>query len=215
MDEPKASRNWKKSTIGLVCLVILLLVGTIGFGLLYNQDQDSIRTLTRQVDSLQFAAQSLNSLFSSLQTEEANQTSYLSLYEKNFPVLRPVLTGLGGSDICLELTDVSPQALIVPASGVKVIGPNGSQYFPTPGHQITFSVFSTNECLGSTIPGNQTSATVPSGGTIWIVISDTSLEGLGASGNYILTFNGVTNTSGAHITVDPVWISWTAPSTGG
>ena len=165
------------------------------------------------MDSLQGAAQSIDSLILGIQAEETNQSSYLSLYEKNFPVLRPMLTGFGGSDICLQLTDVGSQSLAVPAAGVKVIGPNGSQYYPMPGHQVTFFVFSANKCLGTAGPGNQTSPTVPSGGSIWIVVTDTSLKGLGPSGNYILIFNGVTETSGKHVVVDPVWISWTAPTT--
>lgn len=202
--------NWKGSTVALAIFVIVLLIGTAGLGYLYLQDQSRIQSLSTQITNLQNQLDNLNSRLSNLEGQNSALSNQLSLYEKNFPVLKASYTCNAGMGIAVTLTNVGNQSVVVPASGVRILAPNGTQAFPTPGNHMTFYVFSDNECLGATSPGNQTTVTVPAGGTRYIEVTDTSLAGLGQTGNYILTFANVTTTNNQRVLVSPVWISWTA-----
>jgi outer membrane murein-binding lipoprotein Lpp len=209
-------KGWKASTVALAALFLVFLVISGGLGYLYLQDQSKIQSLSSQLDSVEAQVQNLNSQVSNLNAENAGLSSRLSLYESSFPLLKAAWTCNGGSGIAFELTNVGNQSITVPASGVRVLAPNGTQYMPTPGHQVTFYVYSSGTCVGGlSTPGTQTSVVVPAGGNAWIEITDTSLLGLGASGNYIVTFDHVTTSDGKGVSVDPVWIGWTQPTPAG
>lgn len=185
----------------------------------------NVTRLSSQKASLQAQVTSLNSQVSHDTTEidnlnsqissDATEISQLSLYQKTFPVLQASYTCDAGMGLGVTLTNVGNQSIVVPAFGVKVIAPNGTQDLPTPGTHMSFYVFGQSQCLGTTSPGNQTAITVPAGGTRYVEVTDSSLAQIGQTGNYILTFANVTTTSNQSVTASPVWISWVEPSPAG
>ena len=213
MADIEERRGWRASTVVFAALFAVFLVLSGGLGYLYYQNQSKIQSLSTQLGSTEAQVQNLNSQVSNLDASNSVLIDQLSLYKSSFPLLKAAWLCDGGSTTAFELTNVGNKSIIVPASGVRVLAPNGTQYMPTPGHQVTLYVHSSGTCSGGlSSPGTQTSVVVPAGGNAWIEITDTSLLGLGASGNYIVTFDHVTTSDGKGISVDPVWISWTQPS---
>ena len=197
--------------------MVILLAGAISLSGLYLREQSKVQTLSSQVSEVQTQLSNLQSENSNLQSQNSNLSTYLSQYEKTFPVLYVTWACGSASDPILALTNFGSQNITVPVSGVTVVGPNGSTYLPTPAVQLTFSVFNYDLCISPpmSIPlqSNQTSVTVPSEGEAWIQIDELSLLWIAPPGNYVITFSGVTTVSGGQISVDPLPIIWTGPST--
>jgi len=213
MDEPAKRSRWSGAPVVMIALVVLLLVGTISLGAIYQQEQSKIQTLSSQVSDFQTQLSNLQSQNSNLQAQNSNLSTYLNNYEKTFPLLNVASTCYQDSLPILTLTNFGSQPVTVPASGVKVLAPNGSTYLPTPVTQPTFLVFNTDICLlpSSFSSTTQTSITVPPRGEEWIEISELSLLWLAPHGNYVITFSGVTTTSGGQVSVSPLLVSWTGP----
>jgi outer membrane murein-binding lipoprotein Lpp len=212
MEEPPRQRQWSGSLVGMVTVVILLLAGMVSLGIVYEQDQSKIQTLSSQVSDIQTQLSNLQSRNSNLQAQNSNLSTYLSQYEKTIPLLN-VASTCNPSDPILTLTNFGSQPVTVPASGVKVLSPNGATYLPTPGTRLTFQVFSTDICILPSLSSStsRTSVTVPPGGEAWISIDELSLLWLAPQGNYVITFSGVTTASGGQVSVSPLLVSWTGP----
>ena len=208
--DPHERSLWKVAAAGLLVLAAVLCIGTLAFGLRYAQDQTQVQTLSGQLLTEQSRIQSLSSELRGVSAE-----SNLAVRD----------AGAADNSLCMSVTNSGAENITVYASGVTVLAPNGSRYWPGPGHQVTFYVFPYSlpftdypECLpahppgGRDSPGNRTSATLSPGEEVWIGVTDASLEGLGPSGNYILLLSNVTSVDGKGVAVEPIWIPWTAPS---
>ena len=115
MEAPKQLNRWKKLTVGFAILAILFLAGTIWLGLLYNQDQNRIQKLNDQIDSLQNAAQSLDSLLSSLIAKEASpitETSTTTLTITTTLTTNPAGGGTSTAQVQASATSCSYAATI-------------------------------------------------------------------------------------------------------
>jgi len=213
MEEPAKRRRWSGFLVAMVGLVILLMAGMISLGILDQQEQSKIQTLSSQVSYAQTQLSNLQSQNSNLQARISNQSTYITQYEKMFSILMIAWTCTSDSDLILTLTNFGSQAVVVPASGVKILAPNGSTYLPTPAIQITFHVFNANVCLAppSISATTQTSVTVPPRGEASMSIAEASLLWIAPSGNYVITFSGVTTASGGQVSVNPLLISWAGP----
>ena len=200
-----------------VAAVAILLKGVILLSGLYLQEQSEVQTLSSQVTKLQTQLSNLRSENSNLQSQNSNLSTSLSQYEKTFSALNVAWTCTFGSELILTLTNFGSQNVTVPASGVTVVGPNGSTYLPTPAVQLTFSVFNHNLCISPPtsilLQSKQTSVTVPPEGEAWLQINELSLLWIAPPGNYVITFLGVTTANGGRVSVDPLPISWTGPPT--
>ncbi len=219
-------RNWAKPVLGGLLIALIVLgafagfqlqqMGALGSSLAADKDQianqqsqiatlhDQNATLHNQIASLQSQLENLNSRMSNL------AASLLSAYEKNSSVLKVSQTCTAGlfplGGISLIFTNFGNESVIVPASGVKIIAPNGTQAFPTLGKSIAFYGFPSKSTCDSVFTPIvlQSTVTVPAGGTAWIDIGEPYIS----NGYYILTFANVITATNQQVSVNPVWINY-------
>src|SRR5947209_5557981 len=151
--------GWHTSTVGLVILVTALLLSTVGLGYISFNDASSMKSQSTEISNLQNQVNQLNSLTASLQAQNAvlqSQNSALNAtvaaYASAFPQAIDRLNCMAGSGFAFQITNLGSASFTVPASGIRILGPNGSKVLPILGSKFGMAVYNSGECIGVNAP---------------------------------------------------------------